>query len=387
MNDAAAKLQTFERAVMWRRRWLALQDRVALALLASGLIAAAFALLSRLQIVRLHWVVEIVAVITVMGALAWHWHRTRATGKEAAFLIDHEFALEDRLTTAHPILARGGPQRAVERALIDDAASRLVDKKAATVVPYRMHNWHAVALVGIAAFAASVMIPTKQLPGGQAIVEAQTDIQTAGEQLEQVGEAIAKLAPAESETAKLAKEQAELGRSFRMSPESRAEALKQLSALEERIRQRHTELAATHADEMVSVAEKRLRNAIEPARKEKSGQDEVNETAQAADDLASRDDAQSANAGDADKKTPARNRRPGKAKEPTHQSSTVARSADANRNVKAEPRPPGASVAEPQASAANQQPQSAAEDARQPKTSDRQPHQANANSDQVAANQ
>jgi hypothetical protein len=387
MNDAAAKLQSFERAVMRRRRWLALQDRAALALLASGLIAAAFVVLSRLQIVRLHWSVEIVAVITVIGALAWHWYRTRATSKEAAFLIDHEFALEDRLTTAHQILAQGKPQREVERALIDDVASRLVDKKAATVVPYRMHSWHAVALVGIAAFAASVMIPTKQLPGGQAIVEAQADIQTAGEQLEQVGEAIAKLAPAESETAKLAKEQAELGRSFRMSPESRAEALKQLSALEERIRQRHTELAATRADEIVSVAEKRLRNAIEPARKEKGNQDEVNETAQAADDSASRNEDQSANASDADKKTPARNRRPGKAKEPANQSSTIARSADANRNVKAEPRPPGASVAEPQASAANQQPQGAAKDERQPKTSDRQPQQANANSDQVAANQ
>ena len=29
MNDATAKLQTFERAVMWRKRWMALQDRVA----------------------------------------------------------------------------------------------------------------------------------------------------------------------------------------------------------------------------------------------------------------------------------------------------------------------------------------------------------------------
>src|SRR4051812_16959818 len=127
MNEAAAKLQSFERTVMWRRRWLALQDRVALALLASGLIAAAFVVVSRLQIVRLHWSVEIVAVITVTGVLAWHWYRTRATGKEAVFLIDREFALEDRLTTAHQILAQGGPQREVERALIDDAAARLVD--------------------------------------------------------------------------------------------------------------------------------------------------------------------------------------------------------------------------------------------------------------------
>src|SRR5438270_3970144 len=169
MNDAAAKLQTFERAVMWRRRWLALQDRVALALLASGLVAAALVVLSRLQIVQLHGSLEIVAVITAIGGLAWHWHRGRATGKEAAFLIDCTFALEDRVTTAHAILARGGPQREVERALIADAAARLADKKAASVAPYRLRAWHAVALAGIAALVISVMIPTKQLPGGEAI--------------------------------------------------------------------------------------------------------------------------------------------------------------------------------------------------------------------------
>jgi hypothetical protein len=269
--------------------------------------------------------------------------------------------------------------------LIDDAASRLADKKAASVAPYRLRAWHAVALIGIAAFAASVMIPTKQLPGGQAIVEAQADIQTAGEQLEQVGEAIAKLAPAESKTAKLAKEQAELGRSFRMSPESRAEALKQLSALEERIRQRHTELVATRADEIVSVAEKRMRNAIEPARKDKGNQAEVNETAQAADDSASRDENQSANAS-ADKKTPAGNQRHRKVKEPANQSSTIAQSGDANRNVKAAPRPPSADGGEPQATAASQQPPSAPKGERQSKPPSRQRQQANTNANQVAAN-
>jgi hypothetical protein len=386
MNDAAAKLQTFERAVMWRRRWLALQDRAAWALLAGGLIAAALVVLSRLQIVRVHWSLEIVAIITITGGLAWHWYRQRATSKEAAFLIDREFALEDRMTTAHQILARGGPQREVEWALIDDAAARLADKKAASVAPYRLRPWHAVALVGIAAFVASVMIPTIQLPGGEAVVEAQADIQTAGEQLEQVGEAIAKLAPAESETAKLAREQAELGRSFRMSPESRAEALKQLSALEERIRQRHTELAATRADEIVNVAEKRLRNAIEPAHKQKGGQDEVSETAQTADDSAARDEDQSANTSAADKKTRARDRRPGKAREPANPSSAVVRSGDANRNVKAEPRPSTANAGESRASIADQQPQDAAKDERQPRSSGRQPQPANANANQIAAN-
>ncbi|HEY9230583.1 MAG TPA: hypothetical protein VIS78_00495, partial [Blastocatellia bacterium] len=275
MNEAAAKLRGIERAVMWRKRWLALQDHLALALLATGLMAAALVVLSRLRIARLHWSLEIVMLVTVATALAWRWHHHRATDKEAAFLIDQTFALEDRVTTAHEILAHGGPRREVEQALIADAASRLQDKQAAAVVPYRLRAWHAVALAGIAAFVVAVAIPTKQLPGGEAVVEAQADIQSAGEQMEEVGEAIAKLAPAESETAKLASEQAALGRSFRMSPESRAEALRQLSALEERIRNRHAALAATHADEIVSAAEKRLRNAIAPARKEKSGQDEV----------------------------------------------------------------------------------------------------------------
>ncbi|HKQ07426.1 MAG TPA: hypothetical protein VJ464_20035 [Blastocatellia bacterium] len=359
MNEAATKLQHFERAVMWRRRWLALQDHLALALLASGLIAAALVVLSRLQIARLHWSVEILAAVAVTGLLAWRWHQKRATGKEAAFLIDKAFALEDRVTTAHEILARGEVRRDVEQALMDDAASRLDDKRAAAVVPYRLRAWHVVALAGIAAFVVAVAMPTRQLPGGEAIVEAQTDIQSAGEQMEEVGEAIAKLAPAESETAKLAKEQAALGRSFRMSPESRAEALRQLSALEERIRKRHSELAATHADEIVSVAEKRMRNAIEPARKEKSGQDEVNDAAQAGDDSNVRDENQNAGANDTDKQKSAAKRRATNAKEPPKPSSAMAQTNDAARKVRGKPTPPNANPAEPQTTAANQPPPSA----------------------------
>lgn len=387
MNEAATKLQTFERAVMWRRRWLALQDHTVLALLASGLIVAAFIVLMRLQIVRLHWSLAVTASIIVFGAFAFHWHRRRATAKEAAFLIDRAFALEDRVTTTHQILMKGGPQREVERALIEDAATHLDDKKAAAVAPYRLRVWHVVALVGMAAFIVSIMIPTRQLPGGEAVVEAQADIQTAGEQLEQVGEAIAKFAPAESETAKLAREQAELGRSFRMSPESRAEALKQLSALEERIRKRHSELAETRADEIVSAAEKRMRNAIEPLRKEQSGENEASETAQAAADSTARDEDQMANVSDADKKTRARNRRQGKSKEPASPSSTVAQASDANRTQKVEPRQPDANAAEPQAPATAQQSPGAAKNERASKTSGRQRQTANANGRQVATNQ
>jgi hypothetical protein len=293
----------------------------------------------------------------VTGLLAWRWHQKRATGKAAAFLIDQAFALEDRITTAHEILVRGEARRDVEQALIDDAASHLDDKRAAAVVPYRLHAWHAVALAGIAAFVVAVAMPTRQLPGGEAIVEAQTDIQSAGEQMEEVGEAIAKLAPAESETAKLAQEQAALGRSFRMSPESRAEALRQLSALEERIRKRHSELAATHADEIVSVAEKRMRNAIEPARKEKSGHDEVNDAAQAGDDSTVRDENQSTGANDTDKQKSAAKRRSANPKESPKPLPAIAQANDAARKVKGKPTQPNANPAEPQATAANQPPQ------------------------------
>src|ERR1051325_8563831 len=136
MSEAAARIRGFERAVMWGGGVLALQDAAALALLSAGLIAAALVLLSRLQVVRLHWSVVTVAVVVVVGLVAWRWHRTRATEKEAAFLIDSTFALEDRVATAHEILARDEPQREVERALIDDAASRLDDKRVASVTPH-----------------------------------------------------------------------------------------------------------------------------------------------------------------------------------------------------------------------------------------------------------
>ena len=49
---------------------------------------------------------------------------------------------------------------------------------------------------------------------------------------------------------------------------TKAEALKKLSALEERIRERHDEVASTRADEIVSLAEKRFQPALAPKPKE-----------------------------------------------------------------------------------------------------------------------
>ena len=102
-----------------------------------------------------------------------------------------------------------------------------------------------------------------------------------------------------------------------------------------------------------------MRNAIEPARKEKSGQDEVNDAAQAGDDSTVRDENQNAGANDKDKQKSAAKRRPTNAKEPPKPSSAMAQANDAARKVKGKPAPPSANPTEPQTTAANQPPPSA----------------------------
>jgi hypothetical protein len=271
MSEAASSLKQFERQVMWRRRLLALQDRLALAVLISCVVAAAFVLLARLKEGgRVPWAILTGIFAVELAAFSVNWMMTRANEREAAFVIDEKLGLEDRVITAHGIIEQGGPERVVETALIEDAASRVVSSSASSIVPYRLKRWHALSLVGIMALAATIMIPEKALPGGEAIAAARADIQAAGEQLEQAAAEAEQIAPAESETAKLATEQAELGRSFRRSNESRSEALKKLSSLEGRIRERHDVLASTRAEEIVNVAERRLRAAIFAKPKQRS---------------------------------------------------------------------------------------------------------------------
>lgn len=309
MNDAALKIADFEHQVLKRKRLLALQDHLAIAIPLACVAAAGVVLFARMREGgSVSWALVTVLFILALCGFAFNWYKTRATKQEAAFLIDQSLKLEDRLTTAHEIIEKGGPQREVETALIDDAAVRLSDQNARGIVPYRLRKWYAVSLVGIAALAVAFFIPERALPGGEAIAETRANIQNAGEQLEQTGEEIASVAPAESETAKLAKEQAELGRVFRRSPESRAEALLKLSALEERIRKRHTELASTRADEIVDIAQQRLRSAIRPAQKPKGSETEINEAeATSEQGEVSAEDSPSANANLA--QTPSRGKR------------------------------------------------------------------------------
>ncbi|HKS39987.1 MAG TPA: hypothetical protein VJX74_05185 [Blastocatellia bacterium] len=331
MSESALKLSEFERQVVRRKRMLALQDRVALAALVSCVIAAGFVLFARMREGgSIPWAVLAVIFALELGAFAWHWFKTRATKQEAAFLIDDKLDLEDRVSTAHQIIKKGGPQREVEFALIDDAAERVTDKRASLIVPYRIHKWYALSLVGVAALVAALMIPERALPGGVAIAEARENIQSAGEQLEQAGEEIALAAPAESETAKLAREQAELGRAFRRSPETREEALKKLSLLEDRVRQRHSELASTRADEIVNTAQRRLRSVLRALPKQQNKEAEMNAGQEASDESAEPDDtAASANA------NTARTNNRGKDKKqitPKPSESQMAKGANSNAN-------------------------------------------------------
>jgi hypothetical protein len=329
MSEASIKLAELQQRVVGRKQVLALQDRVAIVILIGGLLTAGFVVMERLLFLRpAYWIIFAFVMAALVAALAFDWYRTRATKKEAAFLIDQTFALEDRVSTAHNIIARGGAERDVEVALLEDAASRVADKNAATIVPYRVRSWHAIGLVGIAALVAAFMIPERALPGGQALIEARADIQTAGEQLEDVGEKIARIAPSESITANLAKEQAELGRSLRRMPLSRAEALQKLSALEDRIRQRHSELADTRADEIVSLAQKRIGAALQP----KSNASQKKEVAadEQGDELSAEPDAQNeaADAATTSRKSPPRGKTQSAVKPSGKQ---MAKSVDAGR--------------------------------------------------------
>ncbi|MGA9771394.1 MAG: hypothetical protein WBV94_20340 [Blastocatellia bacterium] len=332
MSESALKLSEFERQVVRRKRLLAVQDRVALAALVSCVLAAGFVLFARMKEGgSISWAILSVIIALELGAIALHWYRTRATRQEAAFLIDDRLELEDRVITAHDIVEKGGPRRDVEFALLDDAAERVTDKRAAAIVPYRIHKWYALSLVAVAALVTALMIPERSLPGGAAIAEARENIQSAGEQLEQAGEEIARAAPAESETAKLAREQVELGRAFRRSPETREEALKKLSALEDRVRERHSELASTRADEIVNTAQRRLRSALRAMPKQQNKEAETGAGNEASDESAEPiDDAASANANAARKIARGKNRK--QQVTPKSSDSQMAKGANANTN-------------------------------------------------------
>ncbi|HJQ67378.1 MAG TPA: hypothetical protein VKA70_00285 [Blastocatellia bacterium] len=269
MTEAAQAIDTLKRKVMWRARMIALQHHAAIILMAGGALAAAVALYIKLKPVQAaSWPYAAAAFAAVAIALLARWMRTGATERFAAFKIDRTLELEDRITTAQTIFERGGPASPIETALVEDAASRIAEAKADKIVPYRFARWHALGLVGVAALATALAVPQRALPGAQELIAERENIESAGDRLEQASTEVEQAAPAGTETRQLAREQADLGRALRRMNITKAEALKKLSALEERIRERHDELASTRADEIVSLAEKRLQPALSPKPKE-----------------------------------------------------------------------------------------------------------------------
>ena len=273
MTEAVQRIKQFERRVMWRLRWFALQDAMAWSLLLSGVVSAAIVLYIRLKPVEFRWWIAGGSIFTVVTAvLLTRLFLSRATEGDAAFVIDEVLGLEDRITTARAIVDRGGPVKEVEIALLEDSAARIERAQPATVVPYSFSRHKALALAAVLGLAVAVLVPQRTLTAARELAAERAEIQGAGEQLEQASNEVEQIAPSGSETAKLAREQAELGRALRRSNDTRAEALRKLSALGDRIRRRHDDLASTRADEVVTLAERRLGTAAVEKPKEKTSE-------------------------------------------------------------------------------------------------------------------
>jgi hypothetical protein len=273
--ESITRIHLLARAVMWRKRMLALQDALAVGVIIAGLVSAGMILYLKAQALRTSvWLVIASAFILSCGALLLRWQMKREKENQAGFIIDRALALEDRFATAQAILEKGSPQNAIEEAQLDDAAKRIEAAQAAEIVPYRVKRFYVLSGVALATLIIALVIPQKSLPGGQAMAEMREEISAAGEELEKNSTEIEKFTPPETVTADLAREQAALGRELRNSNYDRADALKKLSSLEERIRTRHDELKSTRADEVVALAERRMRSVLSTIGKDKKPQAE-----------------------------------------------------------------------------------------------------------------
>ena len=350
MTEAQQTIDRLKRKVMWRSRLIALQDYAAIVLIAGGILAAAIALFIKLKPVETAWwPVPLAAFVLIAVAAVARWLKSGATERQAAFKIDRALELEDRITTTQSIIERGGPVTPVEIALVEDAARRVTGANERAIVPYRFSYWHVLSLIGIAVLVTALVVPQKVLPESEQLIVERANIESAGEQLEQTSTEIEKTAPVGTDTAKLAREQADLGRALRRMVGSKAEALKKLGALEERIRERHDELASTRADEIVSLAEKRLQPALAPKPKEsqiKSATDQQAKISQSEtgndSKPAQKDDAKTDEPRAENKNVAAGNR------SSSDQQRAVTNSSTANRQAAAERKPPAVAAAQPQ---------------------------------------
>src|SRR4029079_7676544 len=98
MIEAVQRIKQFERQVMWRLRWVALQDAIAWSLLFAGLLSAALILYIRLKPIEFHrWIAVGGVLAGAIAVMLIRWFRGRAAESDAAFAIDEVLGLEDRM--------------------------------------------------------------------------------------------------------------------------------------------------------------------------------------------------------------------------------------------------------------------------------------------------
>jgi hypothetical protein len=263
MIDAAQRIRRLQRSVMLRSRLLSLRDAVSFALTLAFLIIAPLIVVAKLRLVEFPlWTVIAIICFASIGVALVRWATRLATEDESAVLIDQSLKLDDRITSSLSVISRGGPSDEFQRALIEDAAERVSNERARSIVRFGMPRSYAVSLLSVVLLVGAAMLPARAIPVTEAAATERTDVDNAGVRLEESSSEIERESPKDTDTAALAREQADLGRKLRALRATRAEALKRLGALEERIRQRHDDLANTHADEIVTLADRRFSGTI-----------------------------------------------------------------------------------------------------------------------------
>ncbi len=300
LTDAIQRISDAERRVTRRLVLLAAQDRLALAFAgvaagaSSGLLLARVApgiesMLSRAPGPRTLTLLFLIGAAASAGILRLIHSRSgrcrsavHVREDQGSFEIDRALGLEDRIASSRAVIDRGQPLNDVQGALLEDAAERIADVQPKLVIRYRPPRLSSaircVEANGLAIILGFFSLVVASQFGPRASSAAAADageiaaIEAAGNRLEEASDRIERNIDPATETARLAGEQRDIGRSLKemaADPVKRrdlarlqSEALKKLNVLEYRIRERHQTLKQTRADEIVSLAEQRLRPAL-----------------------------------------------------------------------------------------------------------------------------
>jgi hypothetical protein len=301
MIESAASIKRLEAGVRRRLQLLAIQDLIALSVLVSAGVVLIALLVLKLGLFqnrigegigtggRLLLCGIPLAAAGVVEAVrrflrkrgGWR-SNLDAEADHTDLIMDQALGLDDRVRAAGSIIRRGGPAALMETAVIEDAANRLAGSRPEQFVGYRpprldsaVRCYTSLACSIVLALVALIALIQYRLAGysGQGVeAEALVVMQAVGNDLERTTESIGESVAPGTPTAELAKQQADLARALkeagtpgnasRTRPIGRAEALKELSAIGEKLDSRKNELENTRAPEILSLAERRLQSAL-----------------------------------------------------------------------------------------------------------------------------